>query len=569
MTASTTTVPNRRYARRWPGGAGLWRFGTITVALLLTLPILVVLIGSLAPTGDIWSHLAATVLPSYVANTIWILLGVGLGVLLGGVGTAWLVSLCDFPFRRIFEWALLLPLAVPAYVIAYTYTGLLDYAGPAQSMLREWFGWTAKGDYWFPEVRSLGGAIVMLVLVLYPYVYLLSRAAFVEQSVCSLEVSRTLGCGPWAAMWRVALPLARPSIAAGTALALMEALSDFGTVQYFGVDTFTTGIYRTWLNMNRPDAALQLAALLMLFVFALLWIERRSRGRAAFHHMSTRYRALPSFKLRGWRAAAAMIFCALPLLFGFLLPAAALVAWTLETAAQTIDTRFVRLVVNSVTLAAAASVLTLFVALLLGYGMRMGGGRLERVCARVAGLGYATPGAVIAVGVVLPFAWFDNALDGLLREYFGVSSGLILSGGIATLLFAYTVRFLAIALGAVESGLSRITPHMDDAARGLGATPMATLARVHAPIIKGSLLSACLLVFVDVMKELPATLLIRPFNFDTLAIRTYEYAGDEQLREAGASALAIVAAGILPVILLSRAVARARPGAEPRREVVA
>ncbi len=514
------------------------------------------------PTGDFWAHLASTLLPDYLANTLWILLGVAVGVTVGGVGCAWLVSLCRFPGRRVLEWALLLPFAVPAYVIAYTYTGLFDYAGPIQSLLRDAFGWQ-RGDYWFPQIRSLGGAIAMMVLVLYPYVYMLSRAAFLEQSVCSLEASRTLGCGPWGSMVRVALPLARPSIVAGVALALMEALNDFGTVQYFGVDTFVTGIYRTWLGQGNPTGAAQLATLLLAFVFALLWLERRSRGKASYQHMTTRYRQLPAYELKGWRAAAAVVFCALPVLFGFVVPAIALVAWTWRTAGAVVDARFGSLMLNTVMLGALAAVFAVAVALVLGYGLRRRRSAAMTALTRVAALGYAVPGAVIAVGVVIPFAWFDNRLDGALRSLFGVSSGLLLSGTLFTLLFAYVVRFLAISFGAVDAGLSRVTRSMDDAARTLGQRTGGILWRVHAPMLKGSLLTAALLVFVDVMKELPATLMIRPFNFETLAIRTYEYAVDEQLAEAAPSALAIVAVGIVPVILLNLAIARARPGSRP------
>jgi iron(III) transport system permease protein len=546
-------------ARRRRGRPDGWLVAAGIVAALAALPVAVVFGHVFVPTGDFWTHLATTLLPDYLANTLWIMVGVAAGVTIGGVGCAWLVSLCRFPGRRVLEWALLLPFAVPAYVIAYTYTGLLDYSGPVQGLLRDAFGWQ-RGDYWFPEIRSLGGAIAMMVLVLYPYVYMLSRAAFLEQSVCSLEASRTLGCGPWGSMVRVALPLARPSIVAGVALALMEALNDFGTVQYFGVSTFVTGIYRTWLGQGNPTGAAQLAVLLLVFVFALLWLERRSRGQASYHHMSTRYRPLPAYRLTGWRAAGAIVFCSLPVLFGFALPAVALVVWTLRTASTVIDAKFVTLMLNTVTLGVSAAAIAVVVALVLGYGLRRRPGIGMTVLTRVAALGYAVPGAVIAIGVVLPFAWVDNRVDGFLRSTFGVSSGLLLSGTLFTLLFAYVVRFLAISFGAVDAGLSRVTRHMDEAARTLGHRTGGILWRVHAPMLKGSMLTAALLVFVDVMKELPATLMIRPFNFDTLAIRTYEYAVDEQLMEAAPSALAIVLVGIAPVILLNRAIARARPG---------
>lgn len=548
-----------------PGGIRRGRWGGLTwlavlIAIFVAVPVLSVVAISFTDTREFWRHLAETALDRYVGNTLWILVGVTIGVLIGGVGSAWLVSLCSFPGRRWFEWGLLLPFAMPAYVIAYTYAGLFDFSGPIQASLRDVFGWTSADQYWFPEIRSLPGAIVMLVLVLYPYVYLLSRAAFLEQSVCTLEVSRTLGCGPWRSMTRVALPLARPSIAAGTALALMEALNDFGTVQYFGVDTFTTGIYRVWLGEGNPSAASQLAVILLLFIFGLLLLERWSRGRARYMHTTNRYRPLPEYRLRGWRGIAASVFCALPVLFGFLFPVIALVGWSIMTAADVIDTRFVRLAVNSFVLAASAAILAVLFALIMAYAVRSRPTRVVRGAIRLSSMGYAVPGAVLAVGIVLPFAAFDNALDGWMRNTFGVSTGLLLSGGMFALLFAYLARFLPISYGTVESGMARVTPHMDDAARNLGQGTRGILWRVHAPILRSSLLTAGLLVFVDVMKELPATLMIRPFNLDTLAIRTYEFATDEQLDGAAPSALAIVLVGILPVILLSRAISRGRPG---------
>ncbi len=561
MTTESLPIGRIEFGRRFArAGLNGWTVITLLVAAAISLPVLAVAANVFVPTGEIWAHLSATVLPRYVVNSLWLMLGVGIGALVIGVSTAWLVSMCAFPGRRAFEWALLLPMAVPAYVIAYTYTGLLDFVGPVQTGLRGLFGW-GRGDYWFPEIRSLGGAVTMLALVLYPYVYLLSRAAFLEQSVCTLEVSRTLGCGPWRSFATVALPLARPSIAGGLSLALMEALNDFGTVQYFGVDTFTTGIYRTWLGMGEPAAAAQLAAVLMLFVFAVILLERGSRGRARYHHTSTRYRPLPRYRLRGGKAAGAALACALPVLFGFLLPGIALVAWSAESAGEVIDGRFLALVRNSFVLAAIAAILAVGIAMLLAYGLRLRRTRVMTVATRVAAMGYAVPGSVIAVGVLLPFAWFDNTLDAWMRESFGVSTGLLLSGTIAAVVFAYLVRFLAVSLNTVEAGLMRVTGNMDAAARSLGHSPGATLMRVHAPMIRGSLLIAGLLVFVDVMKELPATLIIRPFNFDTLAIRTYEYAVDEQLVEAASSALAIVLVGIVPVIVLSLAIARSRPGA--------
>jgi iron(III) transport system permease protein len=535
----------------------LWSAGIVSVALVLALPVLVIAGFVFVPAGDTWRHLAATVLPDYVTNSLLLMLGVTVGTLIGGVGTAWLTSMCQFPGRGIFEWALLLPMAMPAYIIAYTYTGMLDFAGPVQTSLRGLTGW-GHGDYWFPEVRSLGGAALMLSLVLYPYVYLLTRAAFLSQSLCVLDVSRTLGNGPWQTFWRVALPLARPAIAAGLSLALMETLADYGTVQYFGVQTFTTGIFRTWYGLGDPAGAAQLSALLLSFVLVLIALEQSSRRHSRYHQTSQRHQAIRRHRLRGWRAAAAVAFSALPLLFGFLIPAGQLAAWAATIAHTVYDTRFLSLVFHSLGLAAVAALAALVFAVLLAYGKRLHPSSAVRAAVRLAGLGYAVPGTVIAIGVIIPFAWLDNTLDAWLRATFQVSTGLLLSGTLAALLFAYLVRFLAVALQTVEAGLGKIRPSMDEAARSMALGPGQVLRRVHLPMLKGSLITALLLVFVDVLKELPATLILRPFNFNTLAVRAFELASDERLADSAPAALTIVLAGLIPVILLSRSITRSR-----------
>jgi iron(III) transport system permease protein len=558
-TAPETPIPSLAIAGRRHGRIDGWAFYAVGVSVLLAVPVLVVAFSLLAPFGEAWRHLASTVLPAYVENSLWLMLGVGLGVTVIGVATAWLVTMTRFPGVRQFEWLLVLPLAMPAYVIAYTYTGLMDFAGPVQGTLRGLFGWGA-GDYWFPQVRSFGGAVVMLTLVFYPYVYLLARVAFLDQSVCAIEVSRTLGRTPWQSFRHVSLPLARPAIIGGVALALMETLGDFGTVQYFGVDTFTTGIYRTWLGMGEPITAAQLAALLLAMIFVLLVLERWSRGARRYHHMSAYHRALPSYELSGVRKAGAWLACALPVLFGFVLPAAALLAWTVENADSAFDAAYLRLVVNTMWLAAFGAVLTVLLAGTLAYA-----GRLRQTPAilgavRFAALGYGIPGTVLAVGIMLPFIALDNFVDTLARSTFGISTGLLLSGTLVAVVFGYVVRFLAVALNPIEAGLARVTPSMAGAARVLGAGPTETLVRVHAPLVAGGIMTAAILVLVEVIKELPATLIMRPFNFDTLAIRTYQLASDERLAEAALPAMTIVAVGIIPVIILSRALARSRPG---------
>jgi iron(III) transport system permease protein len=538
----------------WLGALALF------VAATIALPIVAVALNVFQSDGGVWAHLWGTTLPRILSNTVWLMVLVALGTGIAGVACAWFVTMCRFPGSRALELLLLLPLAMPAYIIGYAYTDLLQFSGPVQSALRESFGWR-RGDYWFPEIQSLGGAASMLVLVLYPYVYLLARAAFLEQSVCVLEASRVLGRDAWGAFARVALPLARPAIAAGVALALMETLADFGTVQYFGVDTFTTAIYRTWFGMDNRIAAAQLATALLGVVLVLLWLERHSRGMARYHHTSRRYRPLSPIALTGWRAGAAFAACALPISFGFVVPFAVLLGLAIDQGDPLWGPRFLAYAANSLTVSTLAAAAAVFTALALAYAHRRDPGKLTAASVRVAALGYAIPGSVIAVGVLLPLALFDNALDATLRAWFGVSSGLLLSGTILALIYAYSVRFLAVALGAVEAGMGKITRSMDEAAASLGAGPARTLARVHAPLMGGSILTAALIVFVDTLKELPATLIVRPFGFDTLAVRVYQLASDERLAQASTAAVAIVAVGLVPVALLCWTIARARPGA--------
>jgi len=454
--------------------------------------------------------------------------------------------------RRVLEWALVLPLAMPAYVMAYAYTDWLQAAGPVQTALRDITGLQVR-EYWFPEIRSLPGAAAMLSLALYPYVYLLARAAFLDQSRTTMEAARLAGYGGWGRFWHVALPLARTGIVGGTALALMEALADFGTVSYFAVNTFTTGIYRAWLSLGDPVAAGQLATCLLAFVFLMLALERMQRGRARYAGTRT---PLPPQALRGWQAAAAFALCAAPITFGFLLPAGVLVNLAASAPEARLGARIYSLVTNTFTLAGVAAIAAVGVAVLLAYAARTVKSRLVHGANRLAVLGYTLPGAVIAVGILLPLGKFDNALAAWLQQQFGVNTGLLLTGSIAALVYAYVVRFLAVAFQTVEAGLTRVTPSMDDAARSLGLSPGSTLARVHVPIIWGSLVTAGLLVFVDVMKELPATFAMRPFNFDTLAVEAYNLAKDERIGEAAVPSLLMVAIAIVPLIALSRQIAR-------------
>ncbi|HEY9698342.1 MAG TPA: iron ABC transporter permease [Trichocoleus sp.] len=551
--ASSPTTLSISCARLLPGG---WTIAVLLIALLIATPILVVFSSLFVDSREVWSHLIETVLPRYIANSFWLMLGVGAGVVAIGVSTAALVTFCRFPGSRWMEWLLLLPLAVPAYLLAYVYTELLEFYGPVQTTLRSLFGWTEVGEYWFPPIRSLGGAIVLFSLASYPYVYLLARVAFQEQSICTLEASRSLGCSPWRSFLKVALPLARPAIVAGLALALMETLSDFGTVQYFAVDTFTVGIYRTWFGMGERTAATQLSALLLAFVLVLLTLEQRSRQKNRYYQTSSRYQRSTPHLLKGWRSILALLVCSLPVLLGCLLPAIVLIQLALTHLTQNFSQRFWQLASHSLIVSGLTAAIGVILALILAYGLRLRPGRGMSFAVRMAALGYAVPGTVIAVGVLVPLGGLDNAIDAWMKSTFGLSTGLLLSGTIVALLFAYLVRFLSIAFGSVESSLIRIKPNLDEAARSLGYSPAQTLARVHAPLMGGGLLTAALLVFVDVMKELPATLIVRPFNFDTLAIEVYKLASDERLAEAAAPALAIVAVGMIPVALLSRQVGR-------------
>ncbi len=526
------------------------------IAVLIATPIFVVLSSIFTNQSETWEHLATTVLPTYITNSLLLMLGVSVGVLIIGVGTAWLVTMCEFPGSRIFEWALLLPLAAPAYLLAYTYTDVFDYFGPVQTFLRDGFGWESATDYWFPNIRSLWGAIAMFSLVLYPYVYLLTRVTFLEQSICTQEASRSLGCNPWQSFVKVALPLARPAITAGLALALMETLNDFGTVQYFGVPTFTTGIYRTWFGGGEQMAATQLAAVLMMFILSLILLERWSRRQARYYQTSSPFQRLSTYKLGGGRAVLAWVSCCLPIGLGLLIPGALLVQMTLENRAETLDQQFLPLALNSLLLATLTAGLAVLLSLFLVYGLRLSGTPVMRLGVRVAAMGYAIPGSVIAVGILIPLAQVDGAIAPLLQKWFNLDS--LLQGTITALIFAYLVRFLAVSLGSVESGLAKIKPSFDDAAYSLGHSARSTLAKVHAPMMGGSLLTALMLVFVDVMKELPATIVIQPPNFDTLAVRVYRYASDERLVEAAAPALAIVMVGLLPVMFLSWQIAQSR-----------
>jgi iron(III) transport system permease protein len=469
-----------------------------------------------------------------------------------------------FPGARLFEVLLVLPLAFPAYVLAYAYTDFLSHPGPVQTTLRAVTGWGPR-DYWFPNVRSLPGAALMLICVLYPYVYLLARTAFAQQSASAWLAARTLGQGPWGAFRRVSLPMARPGIAAGVLLATMETIADYGTVSYFNVRTFSTGIYQAWFAMQDRAAAAQLALCLLSFALLLAALERVQRGQAQSHMGGGRMGTLPPQRLAGTRAWAASLLCFLPVFVGFLLPVVLLATMASDSGQSLADPRYLRFVGNSLTLAGLAALVTVTGAVLVGFRTRLHPGRGSRLLAMGAGLGYAVPGGVIAVGLLVPFAGLDNLIDAWAREHFGVSTGLVFTGTIWLLVVAYVVRFMAVALNAFDAGLATVSPRVDAVARTLGRSPPAVLAQVHLPILKGSVLTALLIVFVDTMKELPATLIMRPFNFDTLAVQAHRLAADERLHAAAVPSLVIAAIGLLPVILVCRNIAaEGRAATEPK-----
>jgi iron(III) transport system permease protein len=537
-----------------------WTVFAAVLAGIMALPLATIVWLSLKPSESVWPHLMRTVLPGALADTALLLLGVGALTLLFGTGTAWLTTMYRFPGRGLLDRLLVLPLAMPTYIIAYTYVELLDFSGPVQRTLRALFGWHTVRDYWFPEVRTLPGAILVLSAVLYPYVYLSARASFVQQSICVLEVARTLGRTSAGAFWSVALPLARPALAAGVALALMECMNDLGAVQYLGVSTLTVSIYVTWLQRSSLAGAAQIALVALLFVLALLVAERAARGKSQFHHTTGRYRSIPFSDLEGWRGYAAAACCALPVLLGFVAPFAVLLVQGMAHLSDAFAAGFWRATRNSVGVAAVAAVATVLIGLALAYASRLAPTLFVRSVVRAAGLGYAMPGTVLAIGLLIPLAALDNSIDAALRSHLGISSGLLLSGSLFVIVLAYTIRFLAVSLGALEAGLERLSPNLDAVARTLGETALSALRRVHMPLLVPALGAAALLVFVDAMKELPATLLLRPFNFETLATHVYSYAALEQFEQAALGALTIVVIGLLPVLLLHQAVAGGRAG---------
>lgn len=537
-----------------------WTLASAAIALAITLPLVSVIWIAMGGDDGAWSHLASTVLPVSLGNTLALIAGAGAGALVIGAGTAWLVTMHRFPGREIVDRLLVLPLAMPVYIVAYAYVELLDYAGPVQTALRAAFGWTSMADYWFPSIRSLGGATALFSLALYPYVYLTARASFEQQSVCVLEVARTLGRTAGQTFWAVALPLARPALAAGVALVAMETINDLGAVQYLGVETLSATIYATWLQRASLPGAAQIAVAMLMIIAALLIAERALRGGGSTQATTGRYRAIPFEDLDGWKGYTVLALTLTPAILGFFAP---FIVLTLQAAAHFADGAtgaFARAALNSLLLSGLVAAVALLAALTLAYAMRLAKGPITMAANASASLGYALPGTVLAIGLIAPLAAFDNGVDAWMRSAFGVSTGLLLSGSLFAVTVALVIRFLAVAIGSVTSGLQRISPNLDAAARTLGASGTTALLRVHLPILAPALGAAALLVFVDAMKELPATLLLRPFNFDTLATHVYGLAAAEAFEDAALGAVTIVLIGLAPVLWLHKAVAQGRAG---------
>lgn len=529
-----------------------WYPITFSVAALVLLPLSILLFSWYEVDTEIWSHLWETQMPRLLGNTLTLVVGVGIGVVLLGVSLAWLTALCEFPGRRWLDWALMLPFAIPAYVLAFVFIGLLDFSGPVQTLAREWFGSGVR----FPRVRSTGGVIAVLVLVFYPYVYLLARSAFIAQGKGLMEAARTLGQSPWQAFWRVALPMARPAIGAGLALTLMETLADFGAVSVFNFDTFTTAIYKTWYGFFSLTSATQLASLLLLAVMLVLYGERRARGAA--RPANDRARSAALYQLRGFKALAASAWCGLVFACAFVVPMLQLLAWFWQRGRFDLDERYAGLILHTLSLGALAAFITVGIALLLAFARRQAPVRPVRAAVGLANLGYALPGSVLAVSIMLAFSYLDRTLVIPLTGWLGGEGGPLLLGSLGALLLAYLIRFMAVAFGPLESALARIRPSLPQASRILGVGGLAMFVRVYLPLLLPGVLSAALLVFVDVLKEMPATLLMRPFGWDTLSVRIFEMTSEGEWARAALPALTLVMVGLLPVILLIRRSAKAR-----------
>lgn len=534
------------------GLARSWSLAGYAVATLLVLPLVALILQALQPDEAVFGHLMATVLPTYIINSLLLIFWVSLGALLLALPCAWLMARCEFVGRRYLQWALLLPLAMPGYIVAYVYTDLLDYAGPVQRSLRSIFGWNSPQDYLFPDIRTLGGAACMLSLVLFPYIYLLARTAFMEQSLSLAHASRIMGCSPWQSFWRLSLPMARPALAVGVALVAMETAADFATVNYFAVPTLTTAVYDTWLGYGNLTAAAKLSAIILLVVFCLIGLERFARRKQQLFQKQSRIQASDLYRLSAAQTAVALSFCATLLLLAFLLPFGILLSYAIGYFEQSWDESFWQLSLNSLSLALITSLICCLIALLLMFVRRISPRPSDALPSRLASTGYALPGTVLAIGVLVPLTMLDFAINDL-ADLLGLNGpGLILTGSVVALIFAFCVRFVAIAIGSVESSYKRISPSLDMVSLTMGQSPRQLLQRVHLPLLGKGLFAGALLVFIESMKELPAALLLRPIGFENLATYVFQFVSDEKLEHGALAAIVIVLVGLVPLIYLNR-----------------
>jgi iron(III) transport system permease protein len=533
--------------------ASLWSVGAALIATVVMAPILAVIWIAFNPTDNIWPHLISTTLPRYLGTTAVLMGAVGILAGMVGTGAAWIIARYRFPLSGWLEWLLLLPLAIPAYVGAYALVDLMEYAGPVQTALRSVFGWQSAREYWFPEIRSLGAAVIVLAAALYPYVYLLARAAFREQSGATEEVAMSLGAGAFERFRRVGMPLARPAIAAGMAVVMMETVNDFGTVDYFAVQTLTTGIFSVWLESNNAGGAAQIACVVLVMVILLVTLEKASRRKSRFFNLSNRHRANDRVWLQGGAGWLALVACFIPFFMGFLLPAGVILSHALQNAERWADPGLLQSLMNTLMVGGIAAFVTVLAGVFMVYGVRLSGRPLPRLLLPLTTIGYAAPGAVLGVGILIPLAALDNGLADMVEAVTGVDIGLILTGSAFALILAYAVRFFAIAQGAADAAMGRVSPSLPMAARSLGRSRGQVLRQVYFPLIRGSVGSALLLVFVDCVKELPATLLLRPFNFNTLATRVHDQASLENLGDAAPAAVLVIMVGLAAVGLLARA----------------
>ena len=523
-------------------------------SLIVLMPIIAIVLIAAGGSGGDWPHLVSNVLPRATVRTLLLLAGVAAATAVVGVTTAWLTASCEFPLRRLLSVVLVLPLAIPSYLSAYAFGEFLDYTGPVQTALRAVFGFTLRREYWFPEIRTTGGAVLVLSSVLYPYIYLAARAMFLMQGRAAADVARTLGASPLSVFAKVQIPMARPAIMLGLTLVAMETLNDIGAVEYLGVQTLTFSIFDTWLNRGSLAGAAQIACVMLVFVAVLFLVERAARRQQRFSSSKTTAAVADSIRLdlAGWKRWAATAACLLPPLLGFAIPVLVLGAYALRRLDQFVSLRLLSALWHSILISFTTACAAVLLAFLLAYAARAAKSPITTVAGRLASFGYGVPGTVLAMGVLIPLARFDNGIDAIVRNWFGLSTGLLLSGSGFAIIYACTVRFLTMAEGTIEAGFHKLSPHLDMASRTLGRTSAQTLRTVLLPMMRPATLTAALLVFIESMKELSATIMLRPFNFNTLATLVYEDASRAKVEDASVASIIIVVAGLVPVFLVSR-----------------